>query len=78
VDELTIAGRRVGPGQPPYVIAEIGANHNGDMNLCRRIVDAAKDCGADAVGFQSWSKESLISQLSTRATRGTRRRIPAS
>jgi N,N'-diacetyllegionaminate synthase len=44
------------------VIAEIGANHNGDMALCRRIIDAAKAVGADAVKFQSWSKGSLISR----------------
>jgi N,N'-diacetyllegionaminate synthase len=62
VDELTIAGRRVGPGEPPWVIAEIGSNHNGDMDLARRIIDAAKEAGADAVKFQSWSKDSLVSK----------------
>lgn len=61
MESLNIAGRRVGPGEPPYIIAEIGANHNGDMALCRRMIDAAKACGADAVKFQSWSKRSLIS-----------------
>ena len=59
--KLTIAGRAVGNGEPPWVIAEIGANHNGDMALCRRIIDAAQEAGADAVKFQSWSKGSLIS-----------------
>ena len=60
MEQLTIAGRVVGPAEPPYVIAEVGANHNGDMDLCRRIIDAAKECGANAVKFQSWSKSSLI------------------
>ncbi|WP_414151379.1 N-acetylneuraminate synthase family protein [Acetobacterium carbinolicum] len=46
----------------PYIIAEIGANHNGDMNLAKKMVDSAVDCGADAVKFQSWSNRSLISQ----------------
>lgn len=41
-------------GQRPYVIAEIGANHNGDMDLARKHIDAAKACGADAAKFQSW------------------------
>ena len=54
-------GRVLGPGEPPYLIAEIGANHNGDMDLCRRLIDEAKAAGADAVKFQSWSS-SLISE----------------
>lgn len=39
-----------------YVIAEIGANHNGDMGLARQTIDAAKAAGADAAKFQSWDK----------------------
>lgn len=62
MEKLNIAGRLVGPGEPPYIVAEIGANHNGDMNLCRTMIDAARACGADAVKFQSWSKSSLISR----------------
>lgn len=62
MEKLSIGGRAVGQGEPPYIIAEIGANHNGDMELCRRIIDAAVDAGADAVKFQSWSKSSLISR----------------
>lgn len=52
----------VGPGLPPYVIAEIGSNHNGDMALCRQLIDAAADAGAHAVKFQSWSEKSLIAK----------------
>jgi N-acetylneuraminate synthase len=52
----------VGPGYPPYIIAEIGSNHNGDMNLCRRLIDSAVDAGAHAVKFQSWTESSLISK----------------
>lgn len=52
----------VGDGQPPYIIAEVGANHNGDMDLCRQLIDAAADMGADAVKFQSWSESSLIAR----------------
>ncbi len=44
----------------PFIIAEIGANHNGDMNLAKEIIDAAKSCGCDAVKFQSFSDKSLI------------------
>jgi len=62
MDKLILHGRSVGPGEPPYVIAEIGSNHNGDMRLCRRLIDAAKSCGADAVKFQSWTRTSIVSR----------------
>ena len=45
----------------PYIIAEIGANHNGDMDLAKKMIDSAIKCGCDAVKFQSWSNKSLIS-----------------
>jgi|OM-RGC.v1.004686996 sialic acid synthase SpsE len=46
----------------PYIIAEIGANHNGDMDLAKKMIDSAIECGCDAVKFQSWNKKSLISK----------------
>jgi N-acetylneuraminate synthase len=46
----------------PYIIAEIGANHNGDMNLAKEMITKAKECGADAVKFQSWTPTSLIAK----------------
>jgi N-acetylneuraminate synthase len=52
----------VGPGHPPYIIAEVGSNHNGDMKLCRDLIDAAAACGANAVKFQSWTDKSLIAE----------------
>jgi N,N'-diacetyllegionaminate synthase len=52
----------VGPGHPPYVIAEVGSNHNGDMDLCGRLIDAAAEAGAHAVKFQSWTDKSLIAE----------------
>ena len=60
MEKLNIAGRLIGPEEPPYIIAEIGSNHNGDMQLCKKLIDSAKSCGVDAVKFQSWSKSSLI------------------
>ncbi len=46
----------------PYIIAEIGANHNGEMDLARKMIDSAVACGSDAVKFQSWTPESLIAR----------------
>lgn len=59
---IVISGREISVRQPPYVIAEIGSNHNGDMDLCLQLIDAAADCGVDAVKFQSWSNTSLVSR----------------
>jgi hypothetical protein len=49
---LTIDGRRIGANEPCFIIAEIGLNHNGDLALAKRLVDAAVEAGADAVKFQ--------------------------
>lgn len=62
MEKLKIGDRWIGADEPPYVIAEIGSNHNGDMNLCRRLIDAAADAGADAVKFQSWTESTLIAE----------------
>ena len=52
----------VGGDNPPYIVAEIGSNHNGDMDLCLQLIDAAAEAGADAVKFQSWTETSLIAE----------------
>jgi N-acetylneuraminate synthase len=52
MDVVKIGDKSVGPGQPCYVIAEIGINHNGDLEICRKLIDAAVAAGCDAVKFQ--------------------------
>ena len=59
---VTLGHATVGAGQPPFIIAEVGSNHNGDMDLCRQLIDAAAEAGANAVKFQSWSETSLIAK----------------
>lgn len=49
---VEISGRPVGDGQPAYVVAEIGINHNGDIELAKKLIDAANLAGCDAVKFQ--------------------------
>ncbi len=47
----------------PYIIAEIGANHNGDIELAKKLINIAKKSGADCVKFQSWTKNSVFSNI---------------
>ena len=54
--------RFVGPECRPYIIAELGSNHNGDMDLAKRLIDKAKESGADCIKFQSWSKDTIFSR----------------
>ena len=55
--EIKIGNRMVGDGHPAYVIAEIGINHNGDLEIAKQIIDAAVHAGVDAVKFQKRTPE---------------------
>ena len=50
--EIKFGNRMIGDGYPAYIIAEVGINHNGDLNIAKKIIDAAAYAGADAVKFQ--------------------------
>jgi N-acetylneuraminate synthase len=52
-----IGNRPVGDGHPVYIVAEIGINHNGDLDIARKLIDAAVDAGCDAVKFQKRTPE---------------------
>jgi N-acetylneuraminate synthase len=63
--EIRLGSKVVGPGKPCYVIAEIGINHNGDIDLAKKLINVALGAGCDAVKFQKrtidvvYSKEEL-------------------
>ena len=57
--EISIAGRRIGPKHPPYIICEISANHNGSLDRMLELVDAAADTGCDAIKIQTYSPETM-------------------
>jgi N-acetylneuraminate synthase len=57
---VRVGDRPVGAGQPVYVIGEIGINHNGDLDIAKRLIDVAADAGCDAVKFQKRTPEVCV------------------
>lgn len=64
---VRIGARRVGAGEPAFIVAEAGVNHNGMLELARRLVDAAAEAGADAVKFQLFRAEALVGPRAPKA-----------
>ena len=54
-----IAGRPIGPGHPPYVVAEMSGNHNGDIKRALELITAAAEAGADAVKIQTYTADTI-------------------
>ena len=58
--ELRMGTRTVGAGHPCYIVAEIGINHNGDLDTAKRLIDAAVLAGCDAVKFQKRTVDVVV------------------
>jgi len=56
---ISIDGRKIGSSFEPFIIAEMSANHNGDINKAYKIIDMAKNCGADAVKIQTYRPDTI-------------------
>ena len=60
--QIKIGKRSIGDGQPTYIIAEAGSNHNRSLKTAKKLIDVAKSSGADAVKFQTYSADTLYSK----------------
>lgn len=58
--KVSIGNKQIGAGEPVYVIAEIGINHNGDIEIAKQLMDVAVDAGCDAVKFQKRTPEICV------------------
>ena len=56
---IAIAGRVIGSDQPPYVVAELSANHGGSLDRALELLDLAKEADADAVKLQTYTPDTL-------------------
>jgi N-acetylneuraminate synthase len=64
---IRIGNRTISENHPAFIIAEAGVNHNGDIHLARRLVDAAVEAGADAVKFQTFVTEEIVTRTAEKA-----------
>ena len=62
IKPIKIKNKVIGEGRPCYIIAEIGSNFNGDINLAKKLIKKAKESGADAAKFQSFETEKILSK----------------
>jgi len=60
--EIKIGKKIIGKDKPCFIIAEAGVNHNGDKKIAKKLIDAAKDSGADAVKFQTFKTEGVVTR----------------
>jgi len=62
VKKIKIGNKIIGEGEPCFIIAEAGVNHNGDFRLAKKLINVAKQAGADAVKFQTFKAENVVTE----------------
>ena len=65
--KIKAGDRYIGEDEPCFIIAEAGVNHNGDINLARKLIDVAVEAGADAVKFQTFKAEEVVTKGAEKA-----------
>ena len=56
---IKINGVKIGQGEPPYIIAELSANHGGSLETAKQSIKKAKECGASAIKIQSYTPDTM-------------------
>jgi N-acetylneuraminate synthase len=65
--KIAIGNKKIGSGEPCFIIAEAGVNHNGSLDCAKQLIDAACKSGADAVKFQTFSADRIASRTARKA-----------
>ena len=65
VKELKIKDKKIGPNHPPYLIAEMSANHNGSLEKALETIRVASECGADAIKIQTYTADTMTIDAQT-------------
>ena len=60
ISSVNIGKNLIGNGHPTFIIAEAGLNHNGDIDLAKKMIKSAKKCGVDAIKFQTFTAEKIV------------------
>ena len=68
--ELQIGNRPIGPGHPTYFIADISANHDGDLERAKALIHLARESGAEAAKFQNFQAPKIVSDYGFKALGG--------